>query len=66
MHTDQPLALLGGRPPSQFMKTYWQKKPLLIRQAIPNFKSPISVAALKKMSKQDDIESRLIQQHSKK
>ena len=61
MNPDQPLTLLGGLTPAQFMKTYWQKKPLLIRQAIPGFKSPISIAALKKMSKQDEIESRLIQ-----
>ena len=61
MNPDLPLTLLGGLTPAQFMKTYWQKKPLLIRQAIPDFKSPISVAALKKMSKQDEVESRLIQ-----
>jgi 50S ribosomal protein L16 3-hydroxylase len=61
MNPDQPLTLLGGLTPAQFMKTYWQKKPLLIRQAIPDFKSPVSVAALKKMSKQDEVESRLIQ-----
>ena len=61
MNPDKPLTLLGGLSPAQFMKTYWQKKPLLIRQAIPDFKSPVSVAALKKMSKQDEVESRLIQ-----
>lgn len=61
MHPDKPLALLGGLTPAQFMKTYWQKKPLLVRQAFPNFKSPLSIAALKKMSKRDDVESRLIQ-----
>ncbi len=61
MNPDKPLTLLGGLTPAQFMKTYWQKKPLLIRQAIPDFKSPVSVAALKKMSKQDEVESRLIQ-----
>lgn len=61
MNPDKPLTLLGGLTPAQFMKTYWQKKPLLIRQAIPDFKSPVSVASLKKMSKQDEVESRLIQ-----
>lgn len=60
MHTDQPLALLGGLTPSQFMKTYWQRKPLLVRQAFPHFKSPVSMATLKKMSKRDDVESKLI------
>lgn len=62
MHPDQPLALLGGLTPSQFMKTYWQRKPLLIRQAFKQFKPPVSMATLKKMSKRDDVESRLIWQ----
>ena len=29
--------LLGGLSAEQFLRDYWQKKPLLIRQAIPNF-----------------------------
>ena len=29
------LTLLGGLTPAQFMRDYWHKKPLLIRQAIP-------------------------------
>ena len=60
MHTDQPLALLGGLTPSQFMKTYWQRKPLLVRQAFKHFKPPVSMATLKKMSKRDEVESKLI------
>lgn len=60
MHTDQPLALLGGLTPSQFMKTYWQRKPLLVRQAFKNFKTPVSMTTLKKMSKRDEVESKLI------
>ena len=62
MHTDQPLALLGGLTPSQFMKTYWQRKPLLVRQAFKNFKPPVSMATLKKMCKRDEVESKLIWQ----
>lgn len=62
MHTDQPLALLGGLTPSQFMKTYWQRKPLLVRQAFKNFKPPVSMATLKKMCKRDEVESRLVWQ----
>jgi len=60
MHINQPLALLGGLTPSQFMKTYWQRKPLLVRQAFKNFKPPVSMATLKKMSKRDEVESKLI------
>ena len=60
MNPNKPLALLGGLTPAEFMKTYWQKKPLLVRQAFPAFKPPISVSALKKMAKADDVQSRLI------
>ena len=42
------------------MKTYWQRKPLVIRQAFTGFKPPVSTAALKKMSRRDDVESRLV------
>lgn len=38
MDIDTPLTLLGGLTPAQFMKRYWHKKPLLVRQAIPGFK----------------------------
>ena len=42
MNPDTPLQLLGGITARKFMRDYWQKKPLLVRQAIPGFESPIS------------------------
>lgn len=60
MKLDQPLDLLGGISPETFMSRYWQRKPLLIRQAIPGFKPPESIASLKKLARRDDVESRLI------
>ncbi len=59
---DAPLTLLGGLSPQQFMRRHWQKKPLLIRQAMPGVKSPIDRAALFALAGQDDVESRLIVQ----
>lgn len=59
-----PMTLLGGRSPAEFMRTYWQKKPLLIRQAIAGFASPVPAAGLKKLAKRDDVESRLIWQEN--
>jgi len=56
------LPLLAGLSPQQFMQRYWQKKPLLIRQAIPGFKAPVSRSALFALASQDDVESRLIVQ----
>ncbi|CAM4075188.1 JmjC domain-containing protein [Bordetella tumulicola] len=60
MNIDEPLTLLGGLSASDFMRRYWQRKPLLIRQAIPHFKPPISIANVKKLSRRDDVQSRLI------
>ncbi len=59
---DIPLPLLGGLTPATFMRRHWQKKPLLIRQAIAGFKPPISFAEIKKMARSDDVQARLIYQ----
>jgi hypothetical protein len=42
MDTTQALALLGGLSAQQFMKRNWQKKPLLVRQAIACFQPILS------------------------
>ena len=60
MDVNQPLALLAGLSPAQFMGRHWQKKPLLVRQAIPGFVPFLSRAALVKMAAQEQVESRLI------
>lgn len=57
---DQATALLGGLSPSQFMRKHWQKKPLLIRQAVPGITSPIDRASLFDLAAQEEVESRLI------
>ena len=57
------LTLLGGISPATFLRDYWHKKPLLIRQAIPGFTPLLSRQALFDMASRDDVESRLIQQH---
>ena len=67
---DEPWALLGKISPQQFMKTYWHKKPLLVRQAIPAFamakeekialSSPISADTLFALAGQEMAETRLI------
>lgn len=54
------LTLLGGLSPEQFLRDYWHKKPLLIRQAIPGFTPLLSREALFDMAAKDDVESRLI------
>jgi 50S ribosomal protein L16 3-hydroxylase len=65
MNVNLPLPLLGGISPEQFMAQYWQKKPLLIRGAIPNFKPLVSEDQLWSLAANDEVESRLIQKTAK-
>ena len=65
MDVNQPLALLGGLTPAQFMRRHWQKKPLLVRQAMPGFRPLLSPAALFKLAAREHVESRLIVQKGK-
>jgi 50S ribosomal protein L16 3-hydroxylase len=60
MNTEQPLALLGGLTPSQFMKRHWQKKPLLVRNAMPGFVPCLNRAELVALAGLEGVESRLI------
>ncbi|MDR6887018.1 MULTISPECIES: JmjC domain-containing protein [Variovorax] len=60
MEITQPLPLLGGLSAAQFMRRYWQKKPLLVRQAIPAMVPPIERSALFALAEREDVESRLI------
>ena len=60
MDVNEPLSLLGGLSPAQFMRRYWQKKPLLVRQAIAGFKPVLNRSELFSMAAQDAVESRLI------
>lgn len=47
----------------QFLTQFWQKKPLLIRQAWSQMNAVLSADELAGLACEDDIESRLIQEH---
>lgn len=57
---DEATPLLGGISPETFMRKYWQKKPLLIRQAVPGVVPPIDRAKLFALAGEEEVESRLI------
>ncbi|MFV8782699.1 JmjC domain-containing protein [Microbulbifer sp. SA54] len=57
------LTHLGDISVEEFLRDYWQKKPLLIRQAFPQFTPPISGEELAGMALEEHIESRLIEEH---
>ena len=52
-----------GLSQQQFLQQYWQKKPLLIRQAFAEFESPISAEELAGLACEPEIESRLIEEY---
>ncbi len=43
-----------------FLNEYWQKKPLLIRQALPGFINPLSADELAGLAMEEDVESRIV------
>ena len=54
--TKQPL----GMPAATFLRDYWQKKPLLVRQAFPGFVSPITPEDLAGLACEDAALSRVV------
>jgi 50S ribosomal protein L16 3-hydroxylase len=55
-----PHPLLGTLSAQAFMRRYWQKKPLLIRQAVPGMLPLLSRQALFAMAQSPDVESRCV------
>ncbi|MCF6218579.1 MAG: cupin domain-containing protein [Gammaproteobacteria bacterium] len=53
-------SLFGDISKQQFLSEYWQKKPLLIRGALPDFRSPISADELAGLACEDEVESRIV------
>jgi 50S ribosomal protein L16 3-hydroxylase len=60
MDLTQALPLLGGLSAAQFMRRHWQKRPLLVRQALPGVAAPLPRAALFALAADDAVESRLV------
>jgi 50S ribosomal protein L16 3-hydroxylase len=60
------LTLLGTLTPAQFLRDYWHKKPLLVRQAIPDLKPVLTRDALFKLATQEDVEARLVTRFQEK
>ncbi len=56
------LTMLGGLTVNEFLRDYWQKKPLLIRQAFPQFQGLLNVQQLIKLACEEDVQARLVTQ----
>ena len=54
-------ALLGGLAPREFLRRYWQKRPLFVRGAIADFPEVINQQRLAALAARDDVESRIVE-----
>ncbi|XHS76807.1 JmjC domain-containing protein [Burkholderiaceae bacterium UC74_6] len=52
--------LLAGLSPEQFMRRHWQKKPLLVRQALPGITPLATRAELAALAAGEEAEARLV------
>jgi len=55
--------LLGGLSAREFMRRHWQKKPLLIRAAMPDAQLLVDRATLFALAANDAVESRLVRRN---
>lgn len=55
-----PLTLLGGLCPAEFLHRHWHKEPLLVRGALPGYRSPVAPDELAGLACEEEVESRLI------
>lgn len=61
----QSLTVLGGITAEQFLTEYWQKKPLLVRNAMPEIIGLLEPDDVKELALDEDISARLIRQKNK-
>ncbi|GJC31216.1 exodeoxyribonuclease VII large subunit [Acinetobacter sp. KAM398] len=58
----QPFDVLGGITAEQFLSEYWQKKPLLVRNALPEIVHLLEPSDVMELALEEDVTARLIKQ----
>jgi 50S ribosomal protein L16 3-hydroxylase len=61
----ESLAVLGGITAEQFLNEYWQKKPLFVRNAMPEIMGLLEPEDVKELALEEDVSARLIRQKNK-
>jgi len=60
------LRLLGGLTPREFLRRHWQKRPLYVRGALPEFRGVLGIAELRSLARRDDVESRTVERRGRR
>ena len=58
------LTLLGGLSPRAFLARHWQRRPLVVRGALPRFRDPVRATVLFGLAAREDVESRVARRHA--
>ncbi len=56
-------SLLGGLTTAEFLRDYWQQRPLVVRGAVPDFVNPIPADELAGLACDPEVRSRLVLGH---
>jgi 50S ribosomal protein L16 3-hydroxylase len=56
------MTLLGGLSADEFLRAHWQKRPLLVRGAIPGFRGTLDADELAGLACEDGVESRIVRE----
>lgn len=54
------MSVLGNMSVADFLANYWQKQPVIIRNAYPNFSNPVDKEELAGLAVEPDVESRIV------
>jgi 50S ribosomal protein L16 3-hydroxylase len=54
------MSVLGGLSPNKFLSEHWQRQPLLVRDALPDYRSPVSPDELAGLALDAEVDSRLV------
>ena len=60
------LRLLGGLTAREFLRRHWQKRPLYVRGALPEFRGVLGIAELRALAARDDVESRTVERRGRR
>ncbi|SDI71366.1 cupin domain-containing protein [Billgrantia gudaonensis] len=63
MSSNTSLSMLGGLTAAEFLRDHWQRKPLLIRGAFPDFQCPLDPDELAGLACEEGIEARIVEEH---
>lgn len=65
MNPDTPLPHLGGLTATEFLRDYWQKKPLLVRNAFPELAFRLSPENMMELAQEEGVEARIVLEQGK-